>query len=97
MIPDHSVDFAFSFDSLLHVEADLIEAYLNQLAVKLKPTGAGLIHHSNIGTYVNSSTGKLPFYFDNTNNGSNCALKALPRTDLKSPARKQGCSALFRR
>ena len=31
MIPDHSVDFVFSFDSLVHVEADVIEAYLSQM------------------------------------------------------------------
>ena len=48
MIPDHSVDFVFSFDSLVHVEADVIEAYLRQLVLKLKPNGVGFIHHSNI-------------------------------------------------
>lgn len=51
MIPDRSIDFAFSFDSLVHVEVDVIDAYLNQLARKLKPDGVGFIHHSNIGSY----------------------------------------------
>ncbi|HVG17350.1 MAG TPA: class I SAM-dependent methyltransferase [Chitinophagaceae bacterium] len=51
MVPDNSVDFVFSFDSLVHAESDVIEAYLNQLAKKLKPTGFGFIHHSNIGSY----------------------------------------------
>ena len=51
MVPDGSIDFAFSFDSLVHVEADVIEAYLGQLAAKLRPDGVGFIHHSNIGAY----------------------------------------------
>jgi Methyltransferase domain len=51
MILDNSIDFVFSFDSLVHAEADVIQAYMNQLAKKLKPNGIGFIHHSNIGKY----------------------------------------------
>lgn len=51
MVPDESVDFVFSFDSLVHAEADVLEAYLVQLADKLKPNGVGFIHHSNLGAY----------------------------------------------
>lgn len=51
MIPDESIDFVFSFDSLVHVEQDVIELYLNQLCKKLKKNGVGFIHHSNIGEY----------------------------------------------
>lgn len=51
MIGDRSVDFVFSFDSLVHAEPDVIRAYLEQLAVKLKPDGRGFIHHSNLGQY----------------------------------------------
>ena len=51
MIPNESVDFAFSFDSLVHVEADVLEAYLQQLAFKLTKDGVGFIHHSNLGQY----------------------------------------------
>ena len=50
-IPDGSVDFAFSFDSLVHADADVLEAYLTQLARKLRPDGVGFIHHSNLGAY----------------------------------------------
>ncbi len=53
MIPDESVDFVFSFDSLVHAEADVIEAYLGQLAHKLTPNGIGFIHHSNLGEHIN--------------------------------------------
>lgn len=51
MIPDESIDFVFSFDSLIHAEADVLEGYLRQLARKLKPNGRGFIHHSNLGMY----------------------------------------------
>jgi 2-polyprenyl-3-methyl-5-hydroxy-6-metoxy-1,4-benzoquinol methylase len=51
MIQDKSIDFVFSFDSLVHAEAEVIEAYLNQLAMKLSPNGIGFIHHSNLGRY----------------------------------------------
>jgi SAM-dependent methyltransferase len=49
MVDDGSIDFVFSFDSLVHAEADVLEAYLRQLATKLRPDGAGFFHHSNQG------------------------------------------------
>ncbi|HLF77286.1 MAG TPA: class I SAM-dependent methyltransferase [Dehalococcoidia bacterium] len=51
MVEDGSIDFAFSFDSLVHVEIDVIEAYVSQVAKKLKPNGIAFFHHSNIGEY----------------------------------------------
>jgi ubiquinone/menaquinone biosynthesis C-methylase UbiE len=51
MIDDNSIDFVFSFDSLVHAEYDVIEAYVTQLARKLKPNGVGWLHHSNLETY----------------------------------------------
>ncbi len=51
MVEDGSIDFVFSFDSLVHAEADVLEAYVGQLARKLKPDGVGFIHHSNLGRY----------------------------------------------
>jgi ubiquinone/menaquinone biosynthesis C-methylase UbiE len=51
MVPDRSVDLAFSFDSLVHAEADVLEAYAGELARVLKPDGIGFVHHSNIGAY----------------------------------------------
>ncbi|MCU0524736.1 MAG: class I SAM-dependent methyltransferase [Elainella sp. Prado103] len=61
MIEDQSIDFVFSFDSLVHVESDVLEAYLQQLSHKLKPNGIGFFHHSNIGEYVNPETGETEF------------------------------------
>jgi SAM-dependent methyltransferase len=51
MVPDRSIDFVFSFDSLVHAEAEVVNAYLTQLARKLTRDGIGFIHHSNIGDY----------------------------------------------
>ena len=51
-VEDGSVDFVFSYDSLVHAEADVLEAYLRELARKLKPEGGGFIHHSNLGEAV---------------------------------------------
>ena len=59
VVPDESVDFAFSFDSLVHADADVIAAYLGELAAKLAPDGAGFFHHSNLGAYRDAA-GQLP-------------------------------------
>jgi hypothetical protein len=50
-IPNESSDFVFSFDSLVHAEKDVIEAYLLRLGRKLTRDGVGFIHSSNIGAY----------------------------------------------
>ena len=60
MIPDRSIDFVFSFDSLVHVPRELVEAYLRQLGDKLKDDGVGLFHHSNLGAYASSFGRRLP-------------------------------------
>lgn len=54
MIPNGSIDFVFSFDSLVHVRREIVEAYLVQLAEKLTKEGTGFIHHSNLGAYASS-------------------------------------------
>ena len=61
MVPDGEVDFAFSFDSLVHAERDVLESYVHELARKLGPQGVAFIHHSNVGAYRDAQTGKLPF------------------------------------
>jgi hypothetical protein len=50
-VADRSVDFAFSFDSLVHAEADVMEAYAGELARTLKADGVAFLHHSNMGAY----------------------------------------------
>lgn len=51
VVADGSIDFVFSFDSLVHAEHEVLQGYLRQLAGKLKPNGVGFVHHSNIGSY----------------------------------------------
>jgi ubiquinone/menaquinone biosynthesis C-methylase UbiE len=52
MAPDGAIDFVFTFDSLVHVEKEVIAAYLHQIATKLKPDGVAFIHHSNLGSHL---------------------------------------------
>jgi Methyltransferase domain len=60
MFPDESIDFVFSFDSLVHPRREIVEAYLTELGKKLKIGGKGFIHHSNFGEYANSVREQLP-------------------------------------
>jgi len=53
MIPDNTIDFIFSFDSLVHAEDTIISAYIAQFPKKLKQNGVAFIHHSNLGEYSN--------------------------------------------
>lgn len=50
-IKDSSVDFIFSFDSLVHADAAVIEAYLLEARRVLRAGGSGFIHHSNLAEY----------------------------------------------
>jgi len=52
MVPDRSVDFAFSFDSLVHVEAEVLESYVVELSPTLAQAGVAFIHHSNLGAWA---------------------------------------------
>jgi len=52
MIADRSIDFVFSFDSLVHAEADVIDAYMAELSRVLAPDGIAFIHHSNLGAHL---------------------------------------------
>lgn len=62
MVEDETVDLAFSFDSLVHADPQVIAGYLEQLARKLTPDGVGFIHHSNAGALRRASalTRRLP-------------------------------------
>lgn len=50
-VADGSIDFAFSYDSLVHAESDVLASYARELARVLAPTGAAFVHHSNAGEY----------------------------------------------
>lgn len=51
MVEHDSIDFVFSFDSLVHVEADVVRDYLVGIAGKLTRDGVAFLHHSNLGEY----------------------------------------------
>jgi len=85
MVEDATVDFVFSFDSLVHAEADVIEIYLAQLSRKLTPNGVGFIHHSNIGVYVDPLTGELPDFLYNEH---------MRATSMTARRFKEFCSAV---
>jgi len=52
MVDDGSADLVFSFDSLVHAEADVIGAYSQEFRRILNPVGGvAFIHHSNLGVY----------------------------------------------
>jgi ubiquinone/menaquinone biosynthesis C-methylase UbiE len=59
MVPDRSVDFAFSFDSLIHADREAVEGYVDELARTLGPEGVGFLHHSNLHAFVDPETGVL--------------------------------------
>jgi SAM-dependent methyltransferase len=60
MVADNSIDLAFTFDSLVHVEADVLAEYIEQLGRKITTDGVAFIHHSNMGEYVDPASGELP-------------------------------------
>jgi len=59
MVETASIDFAFSFDSLVHAEAEVISSYVGELARVLKPRGAAFLHHSNLGGIRRSAWDKI--------------------------------------
>ena len=48
MIRSGSVDFAFSWDSLVHAPADALRGYVTELRRVLSSDGVAFLHHSNV-------------------------------------------------
>jgi SAM-dependent methyltransferase len=51
MVLGASVDFVFSFDSLVHADDSVLSAYISQFKRILTDNGVAFIHHSNLGEY----------------------------------------------
>lgn len=51
MVEDDSADLVFSFDSLVHVERDVMAGYVSEVARVLSKGGVAFLHHSNLGAY----------------------------------------------
>jgi SAM-dependent methyltransferase len=62
ILPDASVDLVFSFDSFVHMDREIVDAYLSEIARKLKPGGKGFVHHSNFGAFTGSLRERLPHW-----------------------------------
>ncbi|MDR2522146.1 MAG: methyltransferase domain-containing protein [Synergistaceae bacterium] len=60
MIEDRSCDFVFSFDSLVHVELDVLKSYVHEVLRVLKDDGIAFIHHSNAGEYLDLYDENIP-------------------------------------
>ena len=51
-VPDGSVDFVFSYDSMVHLELDVMQVYCAEIVRKLSGDGVAFIHHSNAANGV---------------------------------------------
>jgi len=58
-VADGSVDVAISWDSLVHADPGVLEAYAHALARKLVPGGRAFLHHSNLGAHADPRTGRV--------------------------------------
>lgn len=56
-VADRSVQFVFSFDSLVHVDLGVIRAYLGEIRRVLAPGGVAFLHHSNFASFVDPESG----------------------------------------
>jgi len=56
-IADASIDFAFSWDSLVHAEQDAMHGYMHELARVLRPGGNAWLHHSNMAAHGDGNGG----------------------------------------
>jgi len=56
-VGDGEVELAFSFDSLVHAELDVLAGYARELARTLAPDGVAFLHHSNFGAVLAARPG----------------------------------------
>lgn len=56
MIDNNSMDFIFSFDSLVHVNDETMKSYIREIGKKLNENGVAFIHHSNLNFFNNYSS-----------------------------------------
>jgi SAM-dependent methyltransferase len=62
-VQDGSADFVFSFDSLVHVEHDVMDAYVAEVARVLSDDGVAFLHHSNMAAYTSEEVGpRIPHW-----------------------------------
>ena len=52
MVGDGAIDFAFSFDSLVHADLGIVASYVRELGRVLNNDGVAVLHHSNLAEVV---------------------------------------------
>ncbi len=60
-VADSSIDFVFSWNSLVHCDHDVMQSYTRELGRVMRPGAFGLIHHSDFHSVVDPTTGKALF------------------------------------
>lgn len=63
MAAAQSLDFVFSFDSLVHCELAELEGYLAEVARALTANGAGFLHHSNFAAVLAAKPGSYNHFW----------------------------------
>ena len=63
-VEDDSIDFAFSWDSLVHADPTVLKAYLDELARTLREGGTAFLHHSNYAALDAPSDPSNPHWRD---------------------------------
>lgn len=48
VVPDRSVDFIWSFDSMVHMPPEVVRGYLGEIARTLRPGGIAVLHHAGL-------------------------------------------------
>lgn len=60
IVDDASVDFAMSWDSLVHADLEVLASYLAELGRVLRPGAHAFLHHSNVAA-LKDAAGDVPF------------------------------------
>lgn len=54
-IPDESVTFVYSWDSMVHFDKIVVRDYVKEIRRVLAPSGSAFLHHSNFGSFAPNS------------------------------------------
>jgi ubiquinone/menaquinone biosynthesis C-methylase UbiE len=59
-IDDGALTAVFSYDAMVHFEADTVVSYLTEISRVLKSGGRALLHYSNLGAFPTLEYGQCP-------------------------------------
>lgn len=82
MVEAGSIDFAFSFDSLVHCELPELESYLAELSGKLARQGAAFLHHSNFEAVLAARPGSYNHFWRAESVSADAVAAAAARSGL---------------